>query len=224
MGHGLKVSQVIFRRHVAQIYTYEFKYQYSYPFKMRLSTCRQASNGIFSERLSRYLDKHTEWLLSANGNDTSAINSHIDRNDSLKCVKFFEQWSDFDIQLAKSWLARKNAHEQINKLHETLKEEPSLCEIARDEIQKCLEVIEDRERDILVRLVDKIKQDRNPMSDADVKNEAILEVRAGTGGLEAALFAADLLQMYRKYAERMGWKLIEQEVCFVNESHDHHKN
>ncbi len=44
-----------------------------------------------------------------------------------------------------------------------------------------------------------------PRDAADEKN-AILEIRAGTGGDEAALFAADLLAMYRRYAELRGWK------------------
>jgi len=44
-----------------------------------------------------------------------------------------------------------------------------------------------------------------PRDAADTKN-AILEVRAGTGGDEAALFAADLLRMYQRYAEINGWK------------------
>ena len=44
-----------------------------------------------------------------------------------------------------------------------------------------------------------------PRDVADDKN-AILEIRAGTGGDEAALFAADLLRMYQRYAERQGWR------------------
>ena len=44
-----------------------------------------------------------------------------------------------------------------------------------------------------------------PRDEADDKN-AILEVRAGTGGDEAALFAADLLRMYQRYADKHGWK------------------
>ncbi len=44
-----------------------------------------------------------------------------------------------------------------------------------------------------------------PKDDADEKN-AILELRAGTGGDEAALFAGDLMRMYQRYAESMGWK------------------
>ncbi|MDA1098204.1 MAG: peptide chain release factor 1 [Proteobacteria bacterium] len=53
-----------------------------------------------------------------------------------------------------------------------------------------------------------------PKDAADTKN-AILEVRAGTGGDEAALFAADLLRMYQRYAEINGWKF---ELLSVSES------
>jgi peptide chain release factor 1 len=44
-----------------------------------------------------------------------------------------------------------------------------------------------------------------PKDEADAKS-AILEIRAGTGGEEAALFAADLLRMYQRYADQHGWK------------------
>jgi peptide chain release factor 1 len=50
-----------------------------------------------------------------------------------------------------------------------------------------------------------------PKDEADAKN-AILEVRAGTGGDEAALFAADLFQMYRKFAELQGWRFEPLEI------------
>jgi peptide chain release factor 1 len=51
---------------------------------------------------------------------------------------------------------------------------------------------------------------RDPRDDRDV----IVEIRAGTGGDEAALFAADLYRMYTRYADRRGWKV---EVASVNE-------
>ncbi len=54
-----------------------------------------------------------------------------------------------------------------------------------------------------------------PRDAADTKN-AILEVRAGTGGDEAALFAADLLRMYQRYAEINGWKF---ELMDMSESY-----
>jgi peptide chain release factor 1 len=53
-----------------------------------------------------------------------------------------------------------------------------------------------------------------PKDEADARN-AILEVRAGTGGEEAALFAADLFRMYQRHAEARGWKF---ELINVNET------
>lgn len=50
-----------------------------------------------------------------------------------------------------------------------------------------------------------------PKDDADEKN-AIIEVRAGTGGDEAALFASDLFTMYQRYAEKQGWKFEVMEI------------
>ncbi|MDQ3829984.1 MAG: PCRF domain-containing protein, partial [Candidatus Tectomicrobia bacterium] len=44
-------------------------------------------------------------------------------------------------------------------------------------------------------------------ADADDQKNVIMEIRAGTGGEEAALFAADLFRMYSKYAERQGWRV-----------------
>ena len=45
-----------------------------------------------------------------------------------------------------------------------------------------------------------------PKDPNDEKN-VVLEIRAGTGGDEAALFAGDLFRMYSRYAERQGWKV-----------------
>ena len=54
-------------------------------------------------------------------------------------------------------------------------------------------------------LESEVKLQMLPKDEADGRN-AILEVRAGTGGDEAGLFAADLFRMYQRYADRMGWK------------------
>jgi peptide chain release factor 1 len=66
------------------------------------------------------------------------------------------------------------------------------------------------ERDELEERVDALTQDVRigllPKDEADA-NDAILEVRAGTGGDEAALFAGDLFRMYQRFAELQGWKV-----------------
>ena len=56
------------------------------------------------------------------------------------------------------------------------------------------------------RLEEELKRALLPRDPADEK-DAIIEVRAGAGGEEAALFAADLFRMYQRYAERQGWRL-----------------
>ena len=70
--------------------------------------------------------------------------------------------------------------------------------MAEGEIEQARAAVETMSRDIRVALLPK---------DAADEGNAILEVRAGTGGDEAALFAGDLFRMYVKYAEARGWKL-----------------
>ena len=76
--------------------------------------------------------------------------------------------------------------------------DPEMEALAREEISG----LEGR-RD---RLVDELKALLVPKDPNDEKN-VILEIRAGTGGEEAALFAADLFRMYSRFAERQGWRL-----------------
>jgi peptide chain release factor 1 len=66
----------------------------------------------------------------------------------------------------------------------------------------------------LPRLEQEVKLLLLPKDEADARN-AILEVRAGTGGEEAALFAADLFRMYQRYASQRGWRF---EVMDVSET------
>jgi peptide chain release factor 1 len=70
--------------------------------------------------------------------------------------------------------------------------------LAREELEFLKERLPEIEKELKILLL--------PKDPRDNKN-VILEIRAGTGGEEAALFAADLFRMYSKYAERMGWKV-----------------
>jgi len=76
--------------------------------------------------------------------------------------------------------------------------DPELREMARDEARQLEEQRGTLEQQIKILLL--------PKDPNDGKN-AILEIRAGTGGDEAALFAGDLYRMYSRFAERQGWKL-----------------
>jgi peptide chain release factor 1 len=75
--------------------------------------------------------------------------------------------------------------------------DPDMREMAEEEFQSLKDQLPEVERAVRLTLI--------PKDEADSKN-AILEVRAGTGGDEAALFAADLYGMYRKFAEQQGWR------------------
>lgn len=77
-------------------------------------------------------------------------------------------------------------------------EDPEMQEMARAEIERLEALIPELETELRVLLT--------PKDPNDEKN-AIFEIRAGTGGDEAALFAADLFRMYTRYAESLGWRI-----------------
>lgn len=76
--------------------------------------------------------------------------------------------------------------------------DPELKELAREELGGLEAQIATAERELKVALVP---------PDPTSERSAIVEIRAGTGGNEAALFAGDLFRMYNRYAEHRGWKI-----------------
>ncbi|MFC1730098.1 peptide chain release factor 1 [candidate division KSB1 bacterium] len=82
-------------------------------------------------------------------------------------------------------------------------DDPEMRELAKEEIEQLKERHE--------QIVSALQSLLAPKDPNDNKN-AIVEIRAGTGGEEAALFAADLYRMYTRYAERVGWKIEEMSV------------
>jgi peptide chain release factor 1 len=76
-------------------------------------------------------------------------------------------------------------------------DDPEMRELAQEELQEIKDKLPDAERAITLALIPKDEADHRP---------AILEIRAGTGGDEAALFAGDLLRMYQRFCEGRGWK------------------
>lgn len=76
-------------------------------------------------------------------------------------------------------------------------DDPEMRDLAEEELREVRALLPDAERAITLALLPKDEADHRP---------AILEIRAGTGGDEAALFAGDLTRMYQKFAEDRGWK------------------
>lgn len=88
----------------------------------------------------------------------------------------------------------------ISQNNEIIKNEadPELKSMAQEELNNL--------NNRLAKLSEEIEEELHPASPNDKKN-AIIEIRAGTGGDEAALFAGDLFRLYSRYCERQGWKL-----------------
>lgn len=120
-------------------------------------------------------------------------------NDRKRFAKLTKEYSD----LEKIDNARKRYAgllRNIDEAREILDSEndPEMREMAREELDNSQSQIPAIEEEIKLLLV--------PADPQDDRN-AILEIRGGTGGDEAALFAGDLFRMYAKYCEMKGWKL-----------------
>jgi len=116
--------------------------------------------------------------------------------------------------LAKEYSDLKPVVEQIDlyqQLQRDLEEaeamlkDPEMAELAREELPRLRARLPEVEQGLQLALL--------PRDSADAK-PAMLEIRPGTGGDEAALFAGDLLRMYQRYAEARGWgfDLIESQM------------
>ena len=81
---------------------------------------------------------------------------------------------------------------------EAMQADPEMAEMAAEELERLKVRLPDLEREVALLLAPR---------DADENASAVLEVRAGTGGDEAALFAGDLFRMYSRYAQARGWRV-----------------
>ena len=88
--------------------------------------------------------------------------------------------------------------DELDQAEELLDEEGELGELAAAEVEDLT-----RRRDAMERKLRFLLVPKDPMEDRD----AVLEIRAGTGGDEAALFAGDLHRMYARYASKRGWTM-----------------
>lgn len=100
-------------------------------------------------------------------------------------------------ETVETWREREALLEQIAEA-ETLLDDPEMRELAREEIESAKPQIEALEERLKILML--------PTDPRDEKN-IILEIRAGTGGDESALFAGDLFEMYQRYASQRGWRV-----------------
>lgn len=90
---------------------------------------------------------------------------------------------------------------RAKKLIEDLQEVEKIISSETDEELIALAIDEKKE------IMRKIEEIENELTEGENKNSCIIEIRAGVGGEEASLFAADLLRMYMKFAEKKGWNM-----------------
>ncbi len=130
----------------------------------------------------------------------STIQSELSRGlDQASYVQLSKEFAELNPLVATIQDLRKAEAERadLTQLLADPAAEPELAAMAREELAGLEPRVAALEHQLRVHLLPK---------DAADEKSAILEVRAGTGGDEAALFAADLFRMYSRYAEERGWK------------------
>lgn len=152
----------------------------------------------FKDKLDKLLEKHDQLQTKLSDPDVFG---------GKDFVKLSKELSDLEpiVVNIKNYKAMEEELKNLNSMiaNETDLELRDMAEQEMHELKKELPDIEK-----------KLKLSLLPKDEADAKN-AILEVRAGTGGEEAALFAAMLVNMYLRYADRNGWKC---EIMSISET------
>lgn len=120
-------------------------------------------------------------------------------SDMKKYTKLSKEYKDLE-KIVSQYKLYKNVLDNIESAKKMLSSEkdPEFREMAKMELEELEEKKEEMEEALKKMLI--------PKDPNDSKN-IILEIRAGTGGDEAAIFAGDLYRMYQRFAEKQGWKL-----------------
>src|SRR6476646_10505120 len=130
-------------------------------------------------------------------NIQSELNHGVDQASRIQLAKEFAELNPV-VEAILQYRKAETEWSELKALSSDAAADKELRQMAADELDQV-----DRRRG---ELLEKLRMHLLPKDAADEKS-AILEVRAGTGGDEAALFAADLFRMYSRYAEARGWKV-----------------
>ena len=143
---------------------------------------------MLKEKLQPFIDRYNEI--------NTLLSSPDITTDIKKMTELSKEQSDLEplVEIAKSYLSTVEAIEE----NRSLLGDPELGELAAEELKELEPQLE--------RMNDEIKLLLIPKDPNDDKN-IYLEIRAGTGGDEAALFVGDLFKAYVRYAENRGWKI-----------------
>ena len=151
------------------------------------------------------LDKVKEIVTKHDLLEKKLSSEHIDKKNYAKISKEYSSLSTILI-IAKQYLSFEKNEKDLMKILSDSSNDQEMRELAKLELNKLNEnkVINEK----------KLKLFLLPKDEADSKN-AIIEIRAGTGGLEASLFAADLFKMYEKVSNKKKWSI---EVISISKS------
>jgi peptide chain release factor 1 len=143
--------------------------------------------------------------LAARHEELAQLMSQADAPDPEDFVRMSKEYAELS-PVVEAIHARKALLQEIAELTAMTEDKETDAEmrgLAEEELRAAIERVPDMERALNLLLLPK---------DAADEKSAILEVRAGTGGDEAALFAGDLLRMYQRYADAHRWKFEVMEA------------
>ena len=150
------------------------------------------------EKVKKIVDKHSKL-------ETDLSSNSIDKK---KFAEMSKEYSDLNeiIEDAKFYILFEVEKKELEKIINDKSSDDEIIDLANAELSKLINKNEKIKKKLIFFLL--------PKDEADKKN-AILEIRAGTGGLEASLFAADLYKMYEKICNNKKWNI---EVISISKS------
>ncbi len=149
-----------------------------------------------TEKLNRVVARHDELR------DLLSTQNDMDSQELQRVSKEFADLIDI-VRIVEEFREMENEIQGLVELIADPETDAEMRAMAEEEFHELKHKIPEKEREIQLILL--------PKDEADEKN-AIIEIRAGTGGDEAALFAADLFRMYQRYAEQHNWKFEPIEI------------
>jgi peptide chain release factor 1 len=152
------------------------------------------------EKLDRVIARHEQ---------IGAMLASEGKRDAQEFARISKEYSDLSplVEAIHAFRAARRERSDLEAMRDDPATDADMRALAEAELPALKERAVALDRQLRVMLL--------PRDEADERN-AILEVRAGTGGDEAALFAGDLVAMYRRYAELKGWKFETMSLSETN--------
>ena len=150
------------------------------------------------EKVKNLIERHLEL-------EKDLSSGEVDKNNFAEISKEYSDLSEI-IPHAKEYLNYSKENKDLNNIISDKNSDNEMKEFASSELENLKKKFQLNEKKIKLFLL--------PKDNADSKN-AIIEIRAGTGGLEASLFASDLFKMYEKVSQKKKWSL---EIISISKS------